>query len=62
MTLVLLDRLVEHATELSRANSDNAWLERGRKELDRLMLLYRIAGDDQPAFPVSSSQKGAEVR
>jgi hypothetical protein len=62
MTLVLLDRLVERAIELSTANSDNAWLERGRKELDRLMPLYRIAGDDQPAFPVSSSQKDAEVR
>ena len=40
--------------ELSRANSDNAWLERGRKELDRchMMLaagLLRTGGDRNEA-------------
>ncbi len=50
-TLELLDRLVERAAYLSKSDADKGWLERGRKELDRLMPLYRIPGDDQLAFP-----------
>lgn len=51
LTLNLLDRLVERATYLSKSDADKGWLERGREELDRLMPLYRIPGDDQLAFP-----------
>ena len=50
LTLVLLDRLLDRAAELSSADSDAGWLQRGRSEIDRLMPLYRAAGDDQLAF------------
>lgn len=56
MMLVLLDRLVVRATELTKADCDNGWLERGREELDRLSASYRVPGDDQVAFATARAR------
>lgn len=48
--LVLLDRLLARAADLSKPAADTGWLDRGRQEVDRLSALYRIPGDDQLAF------------
>jgi hypothetical protein len=51
LALGLLDRLVTRASELSKVEADTGWLDRARQEVDRLSALYRVAGDDQLAFP-----------
>jgi len=51
LVLVLLDRLITRAAEKSRQGADEGWLNRGREELDRLSALYRLPGDEHPAFP-----------
>jgi hypothetical protein len=53
--LDLLDQLLARAAELSSPDADTGWLDRGRKEIDRLSALYRVAGDDQLAFPPPST-------
>ena len=55
LTLVLLDRLVGRARELAAADADLGWLDKGRKELDRLAPSYRVAGDEQLAYETGSS-------
>jgi hypothetical protein len=50
LTLSMFDRLLERAEEIAGPEVDRGWLDRGRKELDRLSKIYRISGDDQPAF------------
>jgi hypothetical protein len=62
MTLVLLDRLLERAAKLSQSDADNGWTQRGREDLDRLMRLYRIPGDDQLAFPTVTQGKESSSR
>jgi hypothetical protein len=58
IALVLLDRLVERAAEVVDPSADNGWIESGRREVDRLSNIYRIAGDDQLAYPVDESVDG----
>jgi hypothetical protein len=50
LTLSMFDRLLERSEEITGSEVDRGWLDRGRKELDRLNGTYRIPGDDQPAF------------
>jgi hypothetical protein len=50
LVLELLDRLVARAAEQSRPGADKGWLDRGREEVDRLSAMYRLPGDDLPAF------------
>jgi hypothetical protein len=50
LVLVLLDRLVDRATEVLPPTADRAWLVKGREELDRLMPIYRVPGDEEPAW------------
>jgi len=54
LVLVLLDRLITRAAEESKPGVDTGWLDRGREELDRLSALYRVLGDDVPAFPIDA--------
>jgi hypothetical protein len=56
LALELLDRLIARAAELSTTKADTAWLDRGRKEVDRLSALYRVTGDDLLAFPPPPSR------
>lgn len=51
LVLELLDRLITRAAEQSEPQADKGWLDRGREELDRLSALYRLPGDELPAFP-----------
>lgn len=55
ITLVLLGRLVERAAEVVDQSADRGWIESGRREVDRLSNTYRIAGDDQVAYPVDEA-------
>jgi hypothetical protein len=54
LVLDLLDRLLTRAAEESKPGADSGWLDRGREELDRLSALYRVPGDDVPAFPIGT--------
>ncbi len=60
LALVLLDRLVGRACELAGANTDLGWLDKGRKELDRLADSYRVAGDEQLAYETGTSAADLE--
>lgn len=51
VALVLFDRLVGRAAEVADPSADTGWIETGRREVDRLAAAYRIAGDDQVAYP-----------
>lgn len=51
LTLVLLDQLLSQAAKVRSDDADSGWIDRGRKEVDRMMAAYRTAGDDRPAFP-----------
>jgi hypothetical protein len=51
IALVLFDRLVQRASEVTDQTTDQGWIETGRREVDRLASLYRIPGDDAVAYP-----------
>jgi hypothetical protein len=50
LTLTVLDMLTDRARKLARPGADQGWLDKARKELDRLIPLYRVPGDDGLAF------------
>lgn len=54
LTLELLDRLILRAADLRQEGADKGWIERGKKEVDRLAKQYRTPGDDQLAFAAAS--------
>jgi hypothetical protein len=61
ITLVLLDRLVDRATDLAEPAAERGWIETGRREVDRLAAAYRIPGDGELAYPAADVQDpGAE--
>lgn len=53
LTLQVLTQLIARAKQLARPDADTGWIKRGSDELDRLNRLYRIPGDDQPAYPTA---------
>jgi len=52
LALELLDRLLQRAVDIARKDADRGWIERGRREVDRLSGQYRVPGDDELAFKV----------
>lgn len=53
LTLQVLTQLIARAKQLARPDADTGWIKQGSDELDRLNRLYRIPGDDQPAYPTA---------
>ena len=50
LVLELFQRILERARALHTVEEDAGWLDRGQAGLDRLSVIYRVAGDDQVAF------------
>jgi hypothetical protein len=59
LALTMLDQLLDRAQELAKPGSETGWLDRGRRELDRLIPIYRIPGDDVLAFAEDIAQHEA---
>jgi hypothetical protein len=60
VVLTLLDRYVSQAEKLARPGADRGWLDSGREVLDRLIVTYRVPGDDQLAFPLPTGDQASE--